>query len=396
MAQTTERILTTHVGSLPRPKHLLDLMKAKLAGEPVEQERYESVVRRAVEECVARQVETGIDVVGDGEQSKPGFFTYVGQRLAGFEPRPGKKTGYFAAETKSFPEYYEDYFKQAMLGGTVAPFAPLVCTAPISYSDLAPLKQDIANLKAAVAASGARMAFMPATGLGYVGFNEFYKTEEEYLHALGAALRTEYKAIVDADLLLQIDEPYLCDILVDPSLDEKAKHRTAGVYLDVINDSLKGIPAEKVRFHTCYGINEGPRIHDAPMAQVANYMLEVNAGAYSFEAANARHEHEYHLWEQVKLPDGKKLIPGVITHASNIVEHPELIAERLVRFADLVGRDNVMAGADCGFSSQATYKTEVHPTVIWAKFEAMREGARLASERLWTSPAAANGSQSGA
>jgi 5-methyltetrahydropteroyltriglutamate--homocysteine methyltransferase len=383
MAQSRNRILTTHVGSLPRPKDLLDLMKAKLAGESFDRDAYEQRVRSAVEECVKRQVDAGIDVVADGEQSKPGFFTYVRERLEGLEPRPGKKTGYFAAEVKAFPEYYEDYFKQAMLGGTVAPFAPLVCTAPLKYRDLAPLKRDIANLKAAVSASGARTAFMPATGLGYVGFNEYYKTTEEYLRALGAALSTEYKAIVDAGLLLQVDEPFLCDVLIEPTLDEKQRHRTAAMYVEIINESLKGIPPEKVRFHTCYGINEGPRIHDAPMALVAKYMLKVNAGAYSFEAANVRHEHEYHLWERVRLPDGKTLIPGVITHASNIVEHPELIAERLVQFANLVGRENVLAGADCGFSSQATYRTEVHPTVIWAKFEAMREGARLASRRLW-------------
>ena len=221
---------------------------------------------------------------------------------------------------------------------------------------------------------------MPATGLGYVGFNEYYKSGDEYLHALGAAMRTEYKAIVDAGLILQVDEPFLCDVLIDPALDEKEKARTAEVYVEVMNQSLKGIDPAKVRFHTCYGINQGPRIHDAPMSKVARYMLKVNAGGYSFENGNVRHEHEYHIWETIKLPDGKKLIPGVITHASNIVEHPELIAERLRRFAKLVGRENVIAGADCGFSSQATYHTEVHPTVIWAKFEALREGARLASQ----------------
>ena len=383
MKRSADRILTTHAGSLPRPHDLLDLMKARLSGQPYDPAAYDQRVRSAVADIVKKQVETGIDVVSDGEQSKPGFFSYVGERLDGLEPRPGKKTGYFAAEVKTFPEYYEDYFKQAMLGGTVAPFVPLVCTGSIKYRDLAPLKRDIENLKAAVAAANAQNAFMPATGLGYVGFNEYYKTDEEYLHALGAALRTEYKVIVDAGLLLQIDEPFLCDILIDPALDEKRKRRTAEVYVEVINESLKGIPPEKVRFHTCYGINEGPRIHDAPMEEVAGYMLKVNAGAYSFEAANPRHEHEYHVWEKIKLPDGKTLIPGVITHASNIVEHPELIAERLVRFANLVGRENVIAGADCGFSSQATYKTEVHPTVVWAKFRAMAEGARLATQQLW-------------
>lgn len=374
------RILTTHVGSLPRPHDLLDLMKAKLSGQPYDKAAYDARVKSAVAEIVKQQVETGIDIVADGEQSKPGFFSYASERLSGFEPRPGKKTGYFAAEVASFPDYYAEYFKQAMLGGTVAPFVPLVCTSPITYRDLKPLQHDIDNLKAAVTASGAKSAFMPATGLGYVGFNEYYKSGDEYLHALGAAMRTEYKAIVDAGLFLQVDEPFLCDVLIDPTLDDKEKARTAEVYVEVMNESLKGIDPSKVRFHTCYGINEGPRIHDAPMSEVARYMLKVNAGGYSFENGNVRHEHEYHIWETIKLPDGKKLIPGVITHASNIVEHPELIAERLRRFANLVGRENVIAGADCGFSSQATYHPEVHPTVMWAKFDAMCEGARLASK----------------
>jgi 5-methyltetrahydropteroyltriglutamate--homocysteine methyltransferase len=182
---------------------------------------------------------------------------------------------------------------------------------------------------------------------------------------------------------VQVDDPYLTDVFVDPSLDEGQRRRRANLHVEAINASLEGIPAEKVRYHTCYGINEGPRVHEAALAEVIGYMLKVNAGFYSFEAANARHEHEYHLWETVKLPEGKVLIPGVIFHASNIVEHPEWIAERLMRFARLVGRDSVVAGTDCGFSSQATYHTEVHPTVVWAKFKALRDGARLATNRLW-------------
>jgi 5-methyltetrahydropteroyltriglutamate--homocysteine methyltransferase len=190
--------------------------------------------------------------------------------------------------------------------------------------------------------------------------------------------------IVDAGLLLQVDDPFLCDIFGDSALDAARQRSRAEMYVEAVNQSLRGIPPEKVRYHTCYGINEGPRIHEAALADVVGYMLKVNAGAYSFEAANPRHEHEYHLWESVKLPEGKVLIPGVITHASNIVEHPVLIAERLARFAKRVGRENVVAGADCGFSSQATYHTEVHPTVVWAKFEAMREGAHLATKQLWS------------
>jgi 5-methyltetrahydropteroyltriglutamate--homocysteine methyltransferase len=378
-----DRILTTHVGSLARPHDLLDMMKARLSGQSNDDGAFEARVRSAVAEVVKKQVETGIDVVADGEQAKPGFFSYVRERLDGFEAKPDRKLNLFAAEVKAFPEYYAQYFKEAMLGGTVMPFVPLVCTGPVRYRDLQPLKRDIENLKAAVKAAGAKSAFMPAIAPSGVGLNEYYKDREQYFHAVGAALRTEYKAIVDAGLMLQVDDPFLCDILVDPSLDAKQKKDTAWMYVEAINASIKGIPAEKIRFHTCYGINEGPRLNEAPMDEVARYMLKINAGAYSFENANVRHEHEYHIWENIKLPDGKQLIPGMILHASNIVEHPELIAERLARFADLVGRENVIAGADCGFSSQATYKPEVHPTVVWAKFQAMREGARLASNRLW-------------
>ena len=377
------RILTTHVGSLPRPHDLLDLMKEKLSGRSFDRERYEKRVKTAVTECVRRQSESGIDVVTDGEQSKAGFFLYVNERLEGFEARPKMRRKFFPAEVSAFPEYYAQYFKQAMLGGTVAPVVPMVCTGPVKYRGQEALERDIANLKAAAAGVTPEGVFMPAVAPSGVGSNEYYRTEEEYLHAVGAALRAEYKAIVDAGFLLQVDDPFLSDIFADPDYDAKQRRARAAMYVEAINESLRGIPPEKVRFHTCYGINEGPRIHEAALSEVVGPMLEVNAGFYSFEAANPRHEHEYHLWETVKLPEGRKLIPGVITHASNIVEHPELIAERLMRYAKLVGRENVVAGADCGFSSQATYSTEVHPTVVWAKFEALRDGARLASERLF-------------
>jgi 5-methyltetrahydropteroyltriglutamate--homocysteine methyltransferase len=378
------RILATHVGSLPRPADLLDLMKAKLAGAAYDRAAYDARVRSAVAECVRQQVASGIDLVSDGEQSKPGFFTYVRERLEGFEPRPQAKRRMFPAEVAAFPEYYEKYFKEAMMGGAVAPVVPLVCTGPVNYCGEESLARDIANLKAAAAQAGARGAFMPAVAPSGVGANEYYGNEEEFLHTVGRALRTEYQLIVDSGLLLQVDDPFLCDVFADPELDAEARKKRAAMYVEALNDALRGIPPEKVRYHTCYGINEGPRIHEAALGDVLPYMLQVNAGAYSFEAANPRHEHEYHLWETVKLPEGKALIPGVITHASNIVEHPELIAERLIRYADRVGRENVIAGADCGFSSQASYHTEVHPTVVWAKFEALSEGARLATRRLWS------------
>jgi 5-methyltetrahydropteroyltriglutamate--homocysteine methyltransferase len=258
-----------------------------------------------------------------------------------------------------------------------------VCTGPIHYRGEAALQRDIDNLKAALAGVPHVAAFMPAVAPSGVGENEFYNTDEAFFHAVGAALHTEYKAIVDAGFLLQIDDPFLSDLFGDPSFDAAQRAARAEIYVAALNASLQGIPRERVRYHTCYGINHGPRIHEAALVDVAGYMLRVNAGGYSFEAANVRHEHEYHLWETVKLPEDAVLIPGVITHSSNIVEHPEWIAERLVRFARLVGRENVIAGADCGFSSQATYRPEVHPTVIWAKFEALRDGARIASRMLW-------------
>jgi 5-methyltetrahydropteroyltriglutamate--homocysteine methyltransferase len=384
LQHSRDRILTTHVGSLPRPQTLLDLMKAKLAGQAHDPNIYNNAVRAAVTTCVRQQAETGIDILSDGEQSKSGFFTYVRERLEGFEPRPQQGLALFPAETKAFPEYYEEYFKRAMLGGSVAPIVAFACTGPVKYCGEAALRQDIENLKAAAAAVPHHAVFMPAVAPSGVGKNEYYGSEEEFFFAVGAALRTEYTAIVGAGFLLQIDDPFLSDIFADPALDPAQRRKRADLYVEAINESLRGIPPEKIRFHTCYGINEGPRIHEAALAEVAPYMLMIKAGAYSFEAANPRHEHEYHLWESLKLPEGKVLIPGVITHASNIVEHPELIAERLLRFAKLVGRENVVAGADCGFSSQATYHTEVHPTVVWAKFEAMREGARIASQQLWS------------
>ncbi len=381
--QNTDRIMTTHVGSLPRPHDLLDMMKARLEGREHDAAIYHARVRAAVAECVRRQADTGIDIVCDGEQSKSGFFTYARERLDGFEPRPQHPRTAFAAEVAAFPEYYEEYFRSAMTGGAVAPVVPLVCNGPIHYRGQQALQRDIANLRAALAGVPHVAAFMPAVAPSGVGDNEYYNNDEAFFHAVGEALRVEYRAIVDAGFILQIDDPFLSDLFGDPSFDAAQRSARAEIYVAALNASLVGIPPQRVRYHTCYGINHGPRIHEAALADVAGYMLRVNAGAYSFEAANSRHEHEYHLWETVKLPAGKVLIPGVITHSSNIVEHPEWIAERLLRFARLVGRENVVAGADCGFSSQATYRPEVHPTVIWAKFAALHEGAAIASRTLW-------------
>jgi 5-methyltetrahydropteroyltriglutamate--homocysteine methyltransferase len=270
-----------------------------------------------------------------------------------------------------------------MGGGAVAPLVAMVCVGPVSYRGEAPLQKDIANLQAAMKRRETVAAFMPSVAPSGAGHNEYYRSEEEYLYAVGEALRCEYQAIVDAGFQLQIDDPFLSDVYSDIRLDAGQREKKAGLFVDAVNHALRGIPPEKVRFHTCYGINEGPRIYDAELKDVVGHLLRVNAAYYSFESANARHEHEYHLWESVKLPDGKVLVPGVITHASNIVEHPELVAERLARYARLVGRERVIASADCGFSSQASYRTEVDRKVVWEKLKAMVEGARLASRRLW-------------
>jgi 5-methyltetrahydropteroyltriglutamate--homocysteine methyltransferase len=385
LQQNIDRIQTTHIGSLPRPHPLLDAMKAKYSGQPYDEKAYQDALRKAVAEVVREQVQCGIDIVTDGEFSKPGFFTYVRERLDGFESRPGMKVNLFQTEVAAFPEYYEGYFKQAMMGGAIVTLAPVVCVGPIKYRGEKLLQIDIDNVKAAAAAAGVanEHVFLPATAPSGVGRNEYYKSDEDYFHALAAEMGKEYRAIVDAGILLQIDDPFLPDIFYEPGLDDAQKRRRAEIYVEALNAALQGIPAEWVRFHTCYGINEGPRIYEAALSDIIGYMLKINAGSYSFEAANPRHEHEYHLFERVKVPEDKVLVPGVITHASNIVEHPELIAERIIRFARLVGRENVIAGADCGFSSQAMYNTEVHRTVVWEKFKAMRAGADLATEQLW-------------
>jgi 5-methyltetrahydropteroyltriglutamate--homocysteine methyltransferase len=386
LQQNADRIQTTHIGSLPRPHHLLDQLKAKFSGQRFDEKAFETALRSAVADVVRKQAECGIDIVTDGEFSKPGFFTYIQERLSGFEARPNQKLLIFQKEVAAFPEYYADYFKQAMMGGTIVPITPVVCTGPVAYRGEAALTRDIENLKPAAAAARVPLhhVFLPATAPSGVGINEYYKTEEEYFHAVAAAMSKEYKTIADAGILVQIDDPFLADIFVEPDLDDAGKRRRADIYVEAINTGLRGIPAERVRFHTCYGINEGPRLYEASLRELIGFMLKINAGSYSFEAANPRHEHEYHLFETVKIPDGKVLCPGVITHASNIVEHPELICERILRFAKLVGRENVIAAADCGFSSQALYRTEVHNTVVWEKFKAMREGADLASKALWT------------
>jgi 5-methyltetrahydropteroyltriglutamate--homocysteine methyltransferase len=384
MQRSIDRIYTTHVGSLPRPPALLDLMRAAAQGQQADPGQLGQAERQAVADVVAWQRAAGLDVVGDGEQAKTGFFAYIGERLSGFEPRPDRDPlEVFRAETDAFPEYYEQYFTGAMTGGAIAPVVPLACTGPVSYTGEDRLRRDLENLRAAVGDAGPDQVFVSAVAPSGVGGNEYYPSEAAYLDAVADALHTEYAAIVDAGFTLQVDDPFLTDIFsysTDPAQDKlAAAHRYAGA----INRGLRGIPRDRVRLHTCYGINEGPRIHDAPLADFIDIVFTIAAGAFSFEAANPRHEHVYHLFETVKPPEGAVLLPGVISHATSIVEHPDTIADRIVRFAERVGRENVVASADCGFSSQATYSPEIHPRIVWAKFEALAEGARRATAQLW-------------
>ena len=384
MKRSTDRILTTHVGSLPRPADLLAMMDAKEAGKGFDAATHGKRLTSAVGEIVHKQVELGIDVIDDGEYGKPSFVTYMNERLGGFEVDTGtssRSNWSQSREALAFPEFYN----------SPQGFGPprpnnMVCTGPIVYKGQALLKRDFDNLKAALAGSGAAEAFMPSispSNLEDRHRNAYYKTEEDYLFAFAEAMSEEYKAIVAAGFLVQIDDPRLVSYYaLHPGVTVEQCRQWAQLRVEALNHALRGIPPEKIRFHTCYSINMGPRIHDMELKDVVDIFLKINAGAYSFEAANPRHEHEWKVWANVKLPEGKILIPGVISHSTILVEHPELVAERIGRYAKVVGRENVIAGADCGFATFAGSK-EVHPSIVWAKLKALTDGARIASKELW-------------
>jgi 5-methyltetrahydropteroyltriglutamate--homocysteine methyltransferase len=318
--------------------------------------------------------------------SKVSFLTYVKDRLGGFETDTESGAGRVAPswqqEVDAFPEYYADYFKK--YAATVAPLRRIVCHGPISYVGQEQLQTDIENLRAAVEPYDVTEVFMPSTGPSGFGRNEFYDSHEEYLQAVAEAMREEYLGIVDAGFIVQVDDPFLIDLLSNPTMEPEERERMAWSHVEALNHALRGIPTDRIRHHTCYGLNAGPRIHDLPLVDVVPFMLAINAGAHSFEVANPRHYHEWRIWEDVKLPEGKILLPGLLGHANNYVEHPEFIADYIVKYAGLVGRENVIASADCGFSSRATYSPEVHPTVVWPKFHALAEGAALATKQLWS------------
>jgi len=388
MLHSTDRILVTHTGSLPRPRQLIELMLAENEGRPVDPAEYEDKLQHAVHDIVRWQMELGVDIVDDGEFSKRGFAVYAHQRLDGLSPTGRVRVSPWdkSRESQAFPEHYGHY--SPVPGAKPNPSnMQMACTGPIAYKAQDRLAQDLANLKAAVEEAGAVEAFVPAISPCDVAGNqenEYYKSDEEFLFAIADALRVEYQAIVDAGFLLQIDDPLLINYYVkNPELSVAQCRAWAEGQIEAINHALRDIPEERVRYHTCYGINMGPRVYDMEMKDYIDIVLNIRAGAFSFEASNPRHEHEWKIWEDVKLPDGKLIIPGVITQSSVVVEHPELIAQRLERFASLVGRENVIAGSDCGFGTQALEVPEIHPDIVWAKFRAMSDGVRLASEQLW-------------
>jgi 5-methyltetrahydropteroyltriglutamate--homocysteine methyltransferase len=383
---STDRILTTHTGSIARPDGLIELMRAKENGQPYDSDAFEASATAAVEECVRHQVAVGLDVINDGEQRKSGFTTYLKERLAGFEAVPYAEGQSPASwpEVAEFPEYYERYFKLAMYGAMLSPPTRVVCRGPVKYIGQDALARDIANLKAALAGKQYTEAYMSAalpTGLADYA-NEYYSSREEYITALSDACHEEYRAIIDAGFLIQLDDPAAAYLWRHPADDLAERDRRVAETVELINYTLRDIPPEKIRYHTCYGINQGPHIYDLRLRDFIEPMLKINAQAFSFEVMNVRHIHDYHAFEEVKLPEGKVIIPGMLSNGANWVEHPELIAELTVNYAKLVGRENVMIGNDCGFASQAATR-EIDPKVGWAKFAALAEGARIASERLW-------------
>jgi 5-methyltetrahydropteroyltriglutamate--homocysteine methyltransferase len=386
MKRSTDRILTTHTGSLPRPDDLIEMMRAKENGRPYDHEALITRARESTFDVVARQCEAGVDVVGDGEQGKAGFAAYQAERLGGFEvlPEPGVNRIRTSKEVNDFPEYYERYFSVAMFGAMLAPPKAFVCRGPVEYIGQDAVKADIENLKAALAGQVYVEAFVSSANPANLADqrNEYYKTQEEFLNALADAMAQEYRAIIDAGFLIQMDDPEAATLWRGEDMTPEQRRKHAEQRVELINYALKGIPADKIRYHTCYSINQGPHIYDFHLRDYVRYMLAVNAQAISFEVMNPRHMHDYHVFEDVKLPEGKIIIPGMVSHGHNWVEHPELIAEMTVNYAKLVGRENVMIGNDCGFASQAGSR-EVDPRVVWEKFRALSEGAKIASQRLW-------------
>jgi 5-methyltetrahydropteroyltriglutamate--homocysteine methyltransferase len=389
MQRSTERILTTHVGSLIRPDSIRQFLRAKQKGEGYDEAAHARCLTETVAEVVRQQAEVGIDVVSDGEFGKGiSWSQYVIERLGGFEKRPFSRTGNpftRGADRERFPEFYADLDSR----DHVETVTDTIAVASIKYTGQALLQADIDNFKAALRNVKVADGFLPVAAPASVipdRKNEYYASEEKLVEAIGAAMHVEYKQIVDNGLLVQLDDARAAvtyDRMVPPG-SFKDYRRWVARHVDVLNRATDGIPTEKIRYHVCWGSWPGPHTTDVPARDIIDLILRVRAGAYVMEMANPRHEHEWRIWDNVKLPKGSVLIPGVISHATNVVEHPELVAERIVRLAKLIGRENVIAGTDCGFAQQPFYQ-RVHPTIQWAKLEALVEGARLASKELWGS-----------
>jgi 5-methyltetrahydropteroyltriglutamate--homocysteine methyltransferase len=388
MNTSTNRIITTHAGSLPRPPELLKLIRAKAAGQPYDQKELDGEITKSIDQCVQRQADIGLDVISDGEFSKPSFLSYIVERLGGVTPtdEPFGQPWKGSREHNQWSEYYA---WEAQVGIALAPVVStkrVICSGPLKYKGHDNIQADIAQFKAALGKVKVEEAFLPAISPTQVEFwirNQHYKSAEDYIFALADALREEYKAITDAGLLLQIDDPRLVtQYVMDASMSIADCRKWAEVRVEALNHALRDIPEEKVRYHTCYSIDMGPRTNDMEAKDIVDIILKIKARAYSFEGANPRHEHEWKVWTATKLPEHKLLIPGVITHSTVLVEHPELICDRILRYAQGIGRERIIAGADCGFGTFAGMQT-IHPTVAWAKLEALVQGARMASEQLW-------------
>lgn len=392
MKHSQNKILTTHVGSLPRPRDMLMPLHNKESGLPYDAAALEIEIDEAVANAVKRQVDLGIDIINDGEHGRASFATYANTRIGGLErlQRPPQHNVKPTRDAIAFPAVYDEMKKmfgaRRVLTGRPVDEVSLVCTGPITYVGQAEVEADIAHLRKATKGAKAEEIFITAispTNLEMYFENRYYKTEEEYLFALAEAMRVEYKAVVDAGFILQVDDPRLITHYNRmPGITMEENRKFIELRVEVLNHALEGIPEEKVRFHTCYSINVAPRVHDLEMHHYVDLMLKVKAQGYSIEAANPRHEHEWRVWNETKLPDHKVLIPGVVSHCVYQVEHPELVADRLEKFAGIVGRERVIAGTDCGFATSRA-GDELHPDVAWAKLQALVEGAKIATKRLW-------------
>ncbi|HWM45941.1 MAG TPA: cobalamin-independent methionine synthase II family protein [Xanthobacteraceae bacterium] len=395
----TDRILTTHVGSLIRPTELTDFLLKQQNGESIDETAYEECLRRSVVDVVKMQAEIGIDIISDGEFGKNlSWSRYILERLNGFEQRHGGGVGSVRATTgkdrRDFAEFYAEYEATHGFVGMGRSFAKTglwYVTGPVSYAGQAAIQRDIDDFKAALRSVKVEDAFLPVVAPASVAperGEEYYKSAEDSLMAIARALREEYKAIIDAGLTVQIDDAFLAtyyDVMVPPGTFADYR-KWAEFRLDATNEAIKGLPPERIRYHVCWGSWNGPHTNDVPAKDIMDLVLKLNVGAISLEMANPRHEHEWRIWETIKLPPGKVLLPGVVTHSTNIVEHPELVAERIVRLARLVGRENVVASTDCGFA-QGPFTRRVHPSIQWAKLASLVQGAEIATRELWGRPA---------